>query len=472
MSIPEKAVKLNELERKIYNDCCAAGREAFKAVLEAYDSELRRSRDFKAYRHKGTRKTVMKTVMGEVEFRRAVYETRDSEGRKGFVYLLDEALGRTGSGFFSGLLSEEIVRSVCESTYRGGARAVSEMTGQSISHTAAWKVVQQVGAGVDALEQRAAAQAVKQEGIGKLETKVLFEEQDGIWLKLQGKDRKRYGASREMKLAIAYDGAKKTGKKRYELTNKVACANFEGAGKFQRRKEGVIAGTYNVDEIQIRLLNGDGAAWIKGAVTDENVHFQLDPFHRNKAVRSFVRDEEMRAEMMELLYAKKIDALLAYVEACSNSVEDEDERQNLLSLLTYFTANKEGLVPCHRRGLNLPESPDGKEYRRMGTMESNIFTILGNRMKGRRACWSVKGGNNLARLLCLKSTGFLSDTLQNLTGRALPEKYAEEVTVKMTSTNAPKWDGKGYEPCRAGAFPAVSDWKWLREITRTSPLLS
>jgi len=58
---------------------------------------------------------------------------------------------------------------------------------------------------------------------------LLFEEQDGIHIKLQGKDRKTHGSGKEMKVAIAYDGAKKTGKKRYELTNKVACANFANA---------------------------------------------------------------------------------------------------------------------------------------------------------------------------------------------------------------------------------------------------
>lgn len=44
--------------------------------------------------------------------------------------------------------------------------------------------------------------------------------------------------SREMKLAIAYDGAKQTGRKRYELTNKVGCANFEKAQNFVKRKGG------------------------------------------------------------------------------------------------------------------------------------------------------------------------------------------------------------------------------------------
>lgn len=33
-------------------------------------------------------------------------------------------------------------------------------------------------------------------------------------------------------------------------------------------------------------------------------------------------------------------------------------------------------------------------------MEGNVFTIIGIRMKGRRACWSIDGGNRIATLLC------------------------------------------------------------------------
>ena len=470
MSIPESGVKFNDLEYEIKKQCDALGCELLKSALEAYDAELARSRDRAVYRHKGSRKSVIKTLMGEVEYERAVYEFYDESGARGYIYLLDEAIGKSGSGFMSGLLSEKIVQASCESSYREAAREVSELTGQTVSHTAAWRVVQELGERIDAQEQGAAALASENCGRGKIESKVLFEEQDGIWLKLQGKSRKKYGASHEMKLAIAYDGTKKVGKKRYELTNKVACANFEYAGKFIKRKEGAIAGTYNADEIEIRLLNGDGAAWIKQSITDETVHFQLDPFHRNKAIRTWVKDPEKRQGIYDVLYSKDIDLLLVYIEALSNSVDDseegQEERENLLSLLTYFTNNKDGLVPCHRRGLDLPEPPEGKKYRRMGTMESNVFTILGNRMKGRRACWSVDGGNNLARLLCLKATKKLHETLQSLTTAYLPERYAEELFTGFTSSKVAKSVGKGYNSFqKAAAFPPTPDFKWMRSIT-------
>ena len=50
-----------------------------------------KTRDTKKYRHKGLRKNTIKTVMGEVEYVRAMYEVEE-EGIKKRVYLLDEKL--------------------------------------------------------------------------------------------------------------------------------------------------------------------------------------------------------------------------------------------------------------------------------------------------------------------------------------------------------------------------------------------
>jgi len=475
MSLPEYGIDFNSLEKEIYKICCKTGREILKTVLESYDRALSTERDKGIYRHKGLRGTTIKTIMGEVEYERAIYEQKTDEGTKCYVYLLDEAMGIKGSGFFSGLMSEIISKASCEGTYREAARSVSELTGQTISHTAAWNVVQDLGERVDEQEQKAAALAANNQGVGELDAKVLFEEQDGIWLKTQGETRKKHGASIEMKVAIAYDGAKvtiakKSGKKRRELTNKVACANFESTGKFQKRKEGVIAGTYNVDEIETRLVNGDGAAWIKFAAADDNAHFQLDPFHRNKAIFRAAPDENARKTMLKMLYSKEINELLIYIDALANSVEDEKQEISLRELHKYFTNNIGGLIPCKRRGLDLPQPPEGKEYTNMGGMESNIFTIIGNRMKGRRACWSVDGGNNLARLLCLKATKKLSETLQILTDMVLPGKYSEEIIVGFSSSKVANSVGKGYNGIHQAAAPATSDYKWLRNIGALQPL--
>ncbi|NLB80860.1 MAG: ISLre2 family transposase [Clostridiaceae bacterium] len=468
MSVTENEVDFNSLEREIFKSCCAAGREAIREQLESWDGELMLTRDRRVLRHKGKRKTVIKTIMGEVEYDRACYERRNEDGTKSFVYLLDEAMGISGSGYMSGLLSEQIAEAVCAGSYRHAAQSISDMTGQRISHTAAWGVAQQLGARVDAQEQTSAVLATQNKGCGEIESKVLFEEQDGIWLHLQGKSREKHGKSKEMKVAIAYDGTKKQSENRYKLTNKVATANFEETGSFFHRKEGKIAESYCVDEIETRILNGDGASWIKRSVTDETVIFQLDTFHRNKAIREYVSNPDIQKEIFRLLYSKNIDLLLDYIEALSNSVDNEKEREKLQTLHTYFSSNKDGLIAWQQRGLDLPKTCDDKEYRHLGAMESNIFTIIGNRMKGGRACWSVDGGNNLARLLTLNHTGKLHETLDNLTTWTLPQRYAEEICVKMTCSKAPKYDGKGYEPIRAGAAPSTPKYKSLQEIGRSN----
>jgi hypothetical protein len=464
MSVTENTIDFNSLEREIFKKCCELGCELLKSILEKYDNELSENRDKSTHRHKGPRKTTVKTIMGEVEYSRIIYKTTLEDGMNKYIYLLDEAMGINGSGFMSGLLSELIIKTACESTFRAASRVISETTGQTISHTAAWNVVQETGKRIDIQEENAANAASENKGKGTLEAPILFEEMDGIWLNLQGKSREEFGKNREMKLSIGYDGAEKKGENRYQLTNKVACAGFLPVGAFMRRKEGVIAGTYNTDEIKMRLLNGDAASWIKRGITDETVHFQLDPFHINEAIRKYVKNREMQKMITEYLYAKKIDDMLDCILLLADSVSDDDEEDNLLSLYDFLSNNKKGLVPCHRRGLPIPPPPEGKEYRRMGAMESNVFTLVGNRMKGRRLCWSIDGGNNMARLLCLKVAGKLSDTLQSLTRVVLPEKYAEEVIAGLSAAKAAGSVGNGYDGYHKSLAPPTPEYKWLRSI--------
>lgn len=62
-----------------------------KLLLESYDRKLMNNRDKKKYRHKGLRETSVNTVMGEVKYKRVMYEVY-GEGSTKIVYLLDEVL--------------------------------------------------------------------------------------------------------------------------------------------------------------------------------------------------------------------------------------------------------------------------------------------------------------------------------------------------------------------------------------------
>ena len=430
--------------------------------LEELDEALAETRDKKQYRDKGRRRTVLKTMLGEVEFSRRVYVAEDDAGMKEHIYLLDEALGIDTPGQISPMLSEMVATAACESTYRETARQVSELTGQTISHQTAWSITQGAGGRVRAREETLAAQARHDKGAGKLESKLLYEEADGIWLKLQGRDRKSYGPSREMKAAIAYSGVKQNGKRR-RLADKVACAGFDNVKDFIGRKEGVIASVYCTDEIELRVLNGDGANWI--TANNEAAVYQLDPFHRNKAIREYVNDPELQKIMTDLLYAKDIDLLLTVVEASINSTIEPDEQEKRQKLLNYFSNNKEGLTPYYRRGEKIPPVNEGLAPARCGSMESNIFTLIGNRMKGRRACWSIRGADNLAALLCLKHTGRLADVLTTL-GPIVPADY-EPMPVGLRPREVPERVGKGYNGFKHTAIP---DMPWAKEMLGMKPL--
>jgi hypothetical protein len=79
--VNEKLIPFKELEQKIFNYICELGREITQTILERYDDELKESRNKKDLRCKGTRKTSIKTVYGEVEYQRNVYKSKEDDGK-------------------------------------------------------------------------------------------------------------------------------------------------------------------------------------------------------------------------------------------------------------------------------------------------------------------------------------------------------------------------------------------------------
>ena len=130
-------------------------------------------------------------------------------------------------GLISTNMAELLVSGITEMSYRECAAKVSQMTGQSISAMGVWNVIQALVEKV-CEEEKELTEAHKAGKVhGEKEVPVLFEEADGVYINLQGRDRKKSGQDKaELKIGIAYDGWKKTGKDRYELPNKVVVAGF------------------------------------------------------------------------------------------------------------------------------------------------------------------------------------------------------------------------------------------------------
>ena len=156
--VEEKLISFKELEQKVFKYVCELGCEITRVILESYDKDLAASRDTKQYRDKGSRKTSIKTVYGDVEYRRKVYRTSLEDGEKAYVYLLDEAMQMDKIGLISTNLAEKIAMTVTESPYRVTADVVSSTCGQSISAGGVWNVMQRLGEQISEEEEHAVKQ--------------------------------------------------------------------------------------------------------------------------------------------------------------------------------------------------------------------------------------------------------------------------------------------------------------------------
>jgi len=151
LTCKEKTFK--EIEREFFEIGCEIARELMAAFLSKVDKEFGEARDKSQLRHKGKRNTSIKTLMGEVPVRRALYKRIKEDGSVEYIHLLDEAF-------------------------------------QTISHQGVWNVVQAAGEKQKEAEEQL-INSFKNNGLsGNKEVPVLFEEADGLWLSMQGKSRK------------------------------------------------------------------------------------------------------------------------------------------------------------------------------------------------------------------------------------------------------------------------------------------
>lgn len=172
----DKEITFKTLEKEIYKFVCNEGCRFIKDVLTHLDPRLMDERDTKIYRNKGLRKTCIKTIMEDIDYRRHIYEYRMESGKKAYKFLLDEYLNMDTIGHISSNLVEKIVDNISNVSYRKTSENIEEMSNQKISHTAVWNIVQKLGSKIQEKEER----KVSLNKIGKLngskEIKVLFQE--------------------------------------------------------------------------------------------------------------------------------------------------------------------------------------------------------------------------------------------------------------------------------------------------------
>lgn len=225
------------------------------------------------------------------------------DGTTAYVYLLDEAMQMEKIGLISTNLAEKITLTVTEAPYRVSADVISDTCGQTISHGGVWNLIQQLGERISEEKEYAVRQMNADQAEGKKAIGILFEEMDGVWLRMQDSCHRK-APKQEMKVFTMYEGWEADSPERSRLVNKKMLAGMEKSSLFHQKREALIEKNYDEDEIGQRILNGDGGSWIKETY-DPDAVFQLDRFHIYKEIRKKIRDGKAQEEIKALLEQKK-----------------------------------------------------------------------------------------------------------------------------------------------------------------------
>lgn len=440
-SLQEKRASFKDLERSMYEIGCEIAAEMLKRYLEKLDEELSLTRNKQVYRHKGIRKRTIKTLMGEVEISRRIYQVTNKEGVVEHRYLLDETMGMKVIGSISANLVERIAQDITKTSYRNVAESISQLTNQPISHTGVWNIVQEIGQRQKESEQNLVMAHKSEQLQGSREVKLLFEEADGVWISLQGKSKPKKGhGKKELKIGCTYEGWKPRykGSTEYQTVNKQSVAGMVNSQDFHAVKEAKLAQTYNLDEIQYRILNGDGASWIKQVHDiDDTLHYQLDPYHLSRAVTRNVNNKQAAYHIRNWLKTGQTTKALQKIHDLKYQCDGLTSHIKKLEILEKYIQNQEAyLIPYQNRSeLTLPAPPEGLTYRSLGTMESQVAGYAA-RMKGGRS-WSEQGADHLAKIIALKNSPDFLQKINGLVSGQMPLRIREQITayVQQTSRN-------------------------------------
>ena len=479
--ITSEEVKFNELEKKVFKFVCFFGCLIIKLLLESYDRKLMNARDTKKYRHKGLRGTSVNTVMGEVKFRRVMYEIEEVGVTK-TVYLLDEKLHINVEGKVSSNLVEKVIEVVpITDSYRKAETVINETTNTSLSHEKIRNIIVKIGDKITNKEKEERKLFDKNQLIAGLkEITALFEEADGLWINLQGKDRKErldknkekakkenkefnpnMKIKTELKLHVMYEGWKKDDP-RHSLVNKQYIAGIMKPKEIAKLRDARVFSKYDESKIKLRVTNGDGAKWTKGT-TVKGGFYQKDQFH---IMQEITRDvpKEYRNVIVELINKKEYDKIKAAINGLKYELGGEYKEIKKLNKLESYLSND---LARYQDVVQVPEAPEGMEYRKMGTQESQIFSKLKKRFCSGRKAFGIHGANALSKVCVLSEKFKIDDLEEPIPIDTSVEDWIKEIEKEVRKTKKNHFaNEKVTESSKTAVIVGHSELKFMKEITK------
>ena len=331
-----------------------------REILE--DKAGRRKEGLRVERH-GDKRTIL-TTLGEVEYRRTYYRTKEKE----YGYPADAIAGVESRQRLASGVNEELVKNACAMSYGKSAQLA---TGNRVSRQTV----------LNKVRESHVPPTPEQE---PRKVSVLHIDADEDHVTLRG------GKHTIVPLVSVYEGIAKRGE----------CLNVFHVGSYQKETEDIwdevlteMEKRYDLSNTKL-YLHGDGANWISSGLNClPNAVFVLDPYHKNKYLRQSVRDmgEKSAKKYKELLFSalrdgdkERFAALSAEIlKASAKSAKQVEQALNYLS--NHFDA-------IHIRYAN-PEARNG------GATEPHISHVLSSRLSSRPMAWSEKTLKHLVPVL-------------------------------------------------------------------------
>ena len=265
----------------------------------------------------------------------------------------------------------------------------------------------------------------------------------------------------ELKLHVMYEGWKKDDP-RHSLVNKQYIAGIMKPKEIAKLRDARVFSQYDVRKIKMRVTNGDGAKWTKGT-TAKGGFYQKDQFH---IMQEITRDlpKQYRNLIIELINKKEYEKIKSVINGLRYELGGEYQAMKKLNKLESYLSND---LARYQDILEVPEAPEGIEYRNMGTQESQIFSKLKKRFCSGRKAFGIRGANALSKVCVLSEKFKLGELEQPIPIDTSVEDWIKEIEnqVKKTKKNHYAKE-KTEESIGTGIVAGHSELKFMKEIAK------
>ena len=445
--LSNEKINFKSLEEKTFKEIMKLGREIIQEELRQIDKLILDYRDKEIFVPKDFQSTTIKTKMGEIPITRRRYKMVIN-GKSKMIYLLDELLEINDFGLYSQGIVEMVTREIAKKSYRETAKTISEDTDNALSHTAVRNIVLRLGKKIKEVEKEKIKLYEEGKIEGNKESKYVFCEHDGIYIKKQKskkhkckkrfkekhfkkrENKKRNGI--ELKIAVIHEGREPRYTNDYKLKNKIIVGTASKAKELKKIEDAIIGTTYKEYAIKKVVINGDGADWTGSIVEGAKEIFQLDMAHIQKKIYMAVSDEEYLKKMQDIVYTEQAKDIFSLIYNYKVELETDNkiaELEKVKELEEYLRNNEKGLQRYqYKLGYKEEELEEIKEeLPSLGSEESHMYCVCRNRMKKNRTSWSLEGAELLLKVIMSKMNGTVEEIITKKAERKIKEELAERI---------------------------------------------